>query len=55
MDGDTLTTDAGTIRLIGIDTPERGECGHAEAEIYDWFANRTGNNGDGNQDGIACE
>jgi endonuclease YncB( thermonuclease family) len=27
----------------------------AEAEIYDWFANRTGNNGDGDQDGIACE
>lgn len=27
----------------------------AEAEIYDWFANRTGNNGDGEGDGLACE
>ncbi|MEA5055809.1 MAG: thermonuclease family protein [Propionicimonas sp.] len=31
VDGDTLTTSAGTVRLIGIDTPERGECGHDEA------------------------
>ena len=31
VDGDTITTSAGTIRLIGIDTPEHGECGHAEA------------------------
>lgn len=31
VDGDTITTSAGTIRLIGIDTPERGECGHDEA------------------------
>ena len=31
VDGDTITTSTGTIRLIGIDTPERGECGHDEA------------------------
>lgn len=31
VDGDTLRTSAGTVRLMGIDTPERGECGHAEA------------------------
>ena len=30
VDGDTITTSAGTVRLIGIDTPERGECGHDE-------------------------
>ncbi len=35
VDGDTVETSAGTVRLIGIDTPERGECGHdaASAEI----------------------
>jgi len=26
-----------------------------EAAIYDWFANGTGNNGDGEGDGLACE
>jgi endonuclease YncB( thermonuclease family) len=26
VDGDTIDTTAGRIRLIGIDTPERGEC-----------------------------
>lgn len=31
VDGDTIRTSAGTVRLIGIDTPERGECGHDEA------------------------
>ena len=31
VDGDTVVTSEGTVRLIGIDTPERGECGHAEA------------------------
>ncbi|MBO1901037.1 hypothetical protein J4H92_03620 [Leucobacter weissii] len=31
VDGDTVETSAGTIRIIGIDTPERGECGHDEA------------------------
>lgn len=32
VDGDTIETSAGTVRIIGIDTPERGECGHAESE-----------------------
>lgn len=27
----------------------------AEAAIYEWFANGTGNNGDGEGDGLACE
>jgi endonuclease YncB( thermonuclease family) len=32
VDGDTIELDDGTrVRLIGIDTPERGECGHVEA------------------------
>lgn len=31
VDGDTVETSAGTVRIIGIDTPERGECGHEEA------------------------
>lgn len=31
VDGDTIRTDLGTVRLIGIDTPERGECGYADA------------------------
>lgn len=31
VDGDTIRTSVGTIRLIGIDTPERGQCGHDEA------------------------
>lgn len=31
VDGDTIDTDAGLIRIIGIDTPERGECGDTEA------------------------
>lgn len=31
VDGDTIETSAGTVRIIGIDTPERGECGHDEA------------------------
>lgn len=31
VDGDTITTDLGTIRIIGIDTPERGECGYEDA------------------------
>lgn len=30
-DGDTVVTTAGTVRLIGIDTPERGKCGSAKA------------------------
>jgi micrococcal nuclease len=31
VDGDTIETSVGTVRLIGIDTPERGECGHEQA------------------------
>ncbi|SFI40556.1 Endonuclease YncB, thermonuclease family [Microbacterium saccharophilum] len=31
VDGDTIETSAGTVRIIGIDTPERGECGHDES------------------------
>ena len=32
VDGDTLEVSTGdTVRLIGIDTPERGECGYDEA------------------------
>lgn len=31
VDGDTIESSAGTVRLIGIDAPERGECGYGEA------------------------
>jgi len=31
VDGDTIETSAGTVRIIGIDAPERDECGYAEA------------------------
>jgi micrococcal nuclease len=31
VDGDTAQTTHGTVRLIGIDTPERGRCGYAAA------------------------
>lgn len=31
VDGDTIETSAGTVRIIGIDAPELGECGHDEA------------------------
>jgi micrococcal nuclease len=30
-DGDTIETSGGTVRIIGIDAPESGECGYAEA------------------------
>lgn len=30
-DGDTLDTSLGTVRIIGIDTPEAGECGYDSA------------------------
>lgn len=30
-DGDTIRTSAGVVRIIGIDAPERGECGYDEA------------------------
>lgn len=33
VDGDTIETSAGTVRIIGIDAPERGECGHDEASV----------------------
>ncbi len=31
IDGDTIDTEAGRVRIIGIDTPERGECGYQDA------------------------
>lgn len=31
IDGDTIETSGGTVRIIGIDAPERGECGYEEA------------------------
>lgn len=31
VDGDTIETSAGTVRIIGIDAPERGVCGYDEA------------------------
>ena len=31
VDGDTVDTSRGTIRLIGVDTPEKGRCGAATA------------------------
>jgi endonuclease YncB( thermonuclease family) len=31
VDGDTVETSRGTVRLIGVDTPERGRCGYAAA------------------------
>lgn len=31
IDGDTIVTSAGTVRLLGIDTPEKGACGFLEA------------------------
>lgn len=31
VDGDTLVTSRGTVRLVGVDTPERGRCGYAAA------------------------
>ena len=33
IDGDTILTSEGTVRIIGIDTPEAGECGHDEASM----------------------
>lgn len=34
IDGDTVETSAGTVRIIGIDAPERGECGYDDAASY---------------------
>lgn len=31
VDGDTVVTTRGTIRLVGVDTPERGRCGYVAA------------------------
>lgn len=31
IDGDTVRTTKGTIRLVGVDTPERGRCGAVQA------------------------
>lgn len=31
IDGDTISTSIGTVRIIGIDAPERGQCGFEEA------------------------
>lgn len=31
IDGDTIETSAGTVRIIGVDAPEQGECGYDEA------------------------
>ena len=33
VDGDTIETSAGTVRLVGIDAPEHGECGYSEASM----------------------
>lgn len=43
VDGDTLDVrGAGRVRILGIDTPERGECGFAEAgdRVRDLFLNQ---------------
>lgn len=34
VDGDTVVTSKGTIRLIGVDTPEHGRCGFAASKKY---------------------
>lgn len=31
IDGDTIVTDVGAVRLVGIDAPEKGKCGYEEA------------------------
>ena len=31
VDGDTVSTDRGMVRLIGMDTPEIGQCGYGQA------------------------
>lgn len=41
VDGDTIRTSEGTVRIMGIDTPEQGECGYREASsaIENLFSN----------------
>ena len=34
VDGDTLETDIGTVRLLGVNTPERGKPGYQEAKAF---------------------
>jgi endonuclease YncB( thermonuclease family) len=34
VDGDTVVTSKGTVRLIGVDTPESGACGAGTATAY---------------------
>lgn len=34
IDGDTIDTRDGVVRLIGVDAPERGDCGYAEASAF---------------------
>ena len=34
VDGDTIKTDGQSIRILGYDTPERGECGYDEASEF---------------------
>jgi endonuclease YncB( thermonuclease family) len=43
VDGDTIRLDSGTyVRLIGIDTPEVGECGYGKAkrQLDAWIGDR---------------
>ena len=34
IDGDTIVTEIGNVRLLGINTPERGERGFLEAKVF---------------------
>lgn len=42
IDGDTIETSEGRVRLIGIDTPERGDCGYEDARDVVWDLFRKG-------------
>jgi len=33
VDGDTIDVDGRRVRFVGIDTPERGQCGYNEAKL----------------------